>query len=108
MQQISFILIFIAHQTIMDATKEIQSNSEHEITQDDLATVFKQYVPSMALKQIGEITLLLLDKIFRIPNEWIKALTPLIIWLTLHKEDRLIENLFDNNPVVSQELSRLH
>jgi hypothetical protein len=61
-----------------------------------------------ALKQIAEFSLCLLDKIFNVPSEWINAISPLIIWFTLHTEDGLIQSLFDNCPTLIQELSRLH
>jgi len=47
-------------------------------------------LPQMALKQIAEITLHYLDRIFKVPTEWIKAVTPLILWFSLHTEDSLI------------------
>ena len=87
-----------------DKKSSDDANSQNEI----LENVFKQHLPSMALKQIAEIVLLILDKIFKIPNEWTKALTPIITWLTLHIEDKLVETLFTICPTLNQELSRLH
>lgn len=33
--------------------------------------------------------LILLDKIYKYPNEWLKILTPLVHWLALHTKDHL-------------------
>ena len=105
MQSIGFVLIFIAHATISEATKELTNAS----VQDNLLTqVFKQNIPSLALKQIAETMLVLLDKIFKYPSEWLKLLTPLIHWLTLHKDDGLVESLFSLSKQLPEELTRLH
>lgn len=48
------------------------------------------HLPSIALKQIAEILLLILDRIINIPSPWLEALTPIITWFTLHKEDNLV------------------
>jgi hypothetical protein len=64
--------------------------------------------PNLALKQIGEIMLLLLDRIFKIPSDWIKVLSPLILWMTLHVEDKIVSHMFKVCPELNQELSRLH
>lgn len=52
--------------------------------------------------------LLLLDRIFKIPSDWIKVLTPLILWMTLHIDDKIVSAIFDICPDLNQELSRLH
>jgi hypothetical protein len=73
-----------------------------------LQNVFKASLPQMALKQIGHISLMILDRVFKVPCDWLKALTPIIIWMTLHIEDNLVQNLFDLVPELNQELSRIH
>jgi len=109
LQNISFILIFIAHATISDATKELQNAGvETASDQDILQKVIKAGKPHLALKQIAEIMLLLLDRIFKIPSDWIKVLTPLILWMTLHTEDKILSYMFEICPELNQELSRLH
>ena len=57
LHSIAFVLVFIAHATISDASKKLQADAE----QDEAAllqSVFKQNLPSLALKQIAETTLI--------------------------------------------------
>jgi len=46
------------------------------------------------------------DRILTIPSSWQLCLTPLIQWLTLHKEDGLSEIVLTDE--VMQELARVH
>ena len=64
--------------------------------------------PKLALKQIADITLLILDRIFKIPSDWTKVLTPLILWMTLHIDDKIVSFMFEICPELNQEFSRLH
>jgi hypothetical protein len=73
-----------------------------------LKRVFTSELPSSALKQIADITLQVLDKIIKIPSEWIKAVTPILLWMSLHTEDELVNTIFSLCPTLHQEFSRLH
>jgi hypothetical protein len=64
--------------------------SKDDDEKEILNKVFKLELPKFALRQIAEYSLCLLDKIFTVPSEWINAISPLIIWFTLHTEDGLI------------------
>ena len=105
-QHISTILIFIAHATISDASKELMT--EGQPNDELLKRVFTSELPSSALKQIADITLQVLDKIIKIPSEWIKAVTPILLWMSLHTEDELVNTIFSLCPTLHQEFSRLH
>ena len=50
---------------------------------------------------MAEVALIILDRIFKIPNEWTKVLTPLVIWLSRHTDDKLVEIVFNLNPVLN-------
>lgn len=94
LQHIFLVLIFIAHATISDATKEIAT--QQQINDSKLLkTIFNMHLPSIALKQIAEVCLTILDRIVSIPNEWIKTLSPFILWFQLHIEDGLVSTIFD-------------
>ena len=105
MHSLSFILIFIAHATISEASKELQASDKEN---DVLTSVFKQNLPSLALKQIAETMLVLLDKIFKYPSDWLLLVSPLIHWLTLHMKDGLVDTLFSLCDQLPRELTRLH
>lgn len=108
LQQVAIELIFIVHATISDQTKEL-SSSEQPLDQEGLLKkVFKAHLPGLALKQFAEITLALVDRIIAIPSQWMKAVTPLILWLSLHFGDGLVEAIFEVCPTLKQELCRLH
>ena len=107
MVHISFILIFIAHATISDASRELEQRQKKDggkdqpqsmSEEDILKQVFKQTLPSLALKQISEMCILVVDKVFKIPSDWLKFLMPLLIWLTLHTDDGLLDALFELTP----------
>ena len=70
--------------------------------------VFNTSLPSIALKQIGDICLKLLDRVLSIPNDWVKALSPLILWFSLHTEDGLVRTIFKLCPDLQMELSRFN
>lgn len=124
MVHISFILIFIAHATISDASRDLEKRklnssggTESESgksaekdgdQQDILKQVFKQTLPSLALRQIADLCILVSDKIFKIPSDWLKFLMPLILWLSLHIEDGLVEAMFQLTPTFRQEMTRIH
>jgi hypothetical protein len=68
----------------------------------------KSTLPTMALLQIAEILTLILDRILSLPSPWLEALTPLITWLTLHKNDSLLQNLFEVSPNLQRDIARVH
>lgn len=43
----------------------------------------------MALAQISDFILLIVDRILEAPSAWLMCLTPLVLWLTLHVDDGL-------------------
>jgi hypothetical protein len=43
-----------------------------------------------------------------VPSPWLTALTPLVLWLSLHREDKLAASMFKHSPVLKQELIRIH
>jgi len=51
---------------------------------------------------------MLLDRIFSVPNDWVKVISPLIIWMTFHIDDKMVATIFDQTQILKQELSRLH
>ena len=48
------------------------------------------------------------DRILTVPSPFIESLTPLLTWLTLHKEDSLVTTLFEVNKTLRQDFSRIH
>ena len=60
----------------------------------EIEKVLSQTLPTFALKQIAELLLLILDRISQVPSPWIEALTPLVTWLTLHRDDSLVKIIF--------------
>ena len=46
------------------------------------------------------------DRILRVPSPWQICLSPLFIWLTLHKDDGVCRLILTKE--VGQELSRIH
>jgi len=98
MQHVSLILIFMVHATISEATKELKDiiSDEKEL----LLQVFRAQLPTFALKQLSEFMLMLLDRILSVPNEWIKVVSPIIIWMTLHTNDKLVDTIFDQTPIL--------
>jgi hypothetical protein len=65
-------------------------------------------LPSMAMNQIAELLALILDRISNVPSPWLEALTPLLTWLTLHRNDPLVSNLFQASPTLKSDLARIH
>ena len=45
----------------------------------------------MALKQIADYMLLVVDRILEAPSIWQMSLTPLLLWLTIHVDDGLLK-----------------
>jgi len=89
------------HATITDATQ-----SQSDLT---LQQAFAKQLPSLALKQAAEIMLLILDRVIEAPSVWLMCLTPIVMWLTLHRDDGLVDALFESSSSdVRVELSRLH
>jgi len=62
----------------------------------------------MAITQITQMLTLVLDRISSIPSPWLEALIPLTTWLTLHRDDSLIEAIFQNSPTLKRDLARVH
>lgn len=52
--------------------------------------------------------MLIIDRISQLPSPWLESLTPIITWLTLHKDDDLLIAFFDLNSTIKQDLSRIH
>ena len=52
--------------------------------------------------------ILVVDKVFKIPSDWLKFLMPPLLWLTLHVDDGLLDSLFELSPTFRQEMTRLH
>lgn len=98
LQHIGVILIFIAHATISDSTRELQSSlGDNTLT---LNEVFKQTLPSKALKQVANICLNMVDRIISVPSEWIKSVTLLVLWFSLHTDDGLVDSMFELCPIL--------
>jgi hypothetical protein len=91
---ISIILIFIAHATI--------TNSK----QPDLQSAFSLPLPATALAQIRQFILVLTDRVLVVPSIWQMPLTPILAWLSVHKDDGLCD--FVLNREVKTELRRIH
>lgn len=91
-------IIFIIHATITDESSKSKS----------LAQVFQAPLPTYALKQLSDFILQITDRILQVPSSWVMVLTPLLVWLSLHREDGLAQTLFDQSPVLRQELTRVH
>lgn len=65
---VSMILIFIAHATITDSqTKQSHYNGGKAPT---LQQTFKEQLPKMALTQIAEFILMIVDRILEAPSVW--------------------------------------
>ena len=56
-------------------------------TEMPINDVMRQELPYLALKQIGDMILTVTDRILTVPSPWQICLSPLFIWLTLHKDD---------------------
>lgn len=65
-------------------------------------------LPSHALKQIGHILSLILDRINALPSPWLEASTVIITWLTIHKDDPVISNMFTTHPSLPRDFARVH
>ena len=50
----------------------------------------------------------MVDRIISVPSEWMKSVTLLVLWFSLHMGDSLVETMFELCPILQQELSRLH
>jgi hypothetical protein len=79
-------MIFIVHATITEEAASKKST--------DLNEIFKSFLPSCALRQMGEFMQLITDRISQVPSVWLMVLTPLIVWLSLHRDDELASTLF--------------
>lgn len=51
----------------------------------------------MALSQIAEFILVIVDRILEAPCEWQMCLTPLFLWLTVHIDDGLLAAVLASN-----------
>ena len=51
----------------------------------------------MALTQIAEYILVIVDRILEAPSVWQMCLSPLILWLTLHIDDGLFKAILACN-----------
>ena len=97
---VGIVLIFIAHATITDAQSKSNVNTLEEI--------FGEELPKMALTQISDFILAIVDKILEVPSIWMMCLSPLFVWLTLHIDDGLFNSILKLNPSLQTELARLH
>jgi len=97
---ICLIMVFIVHATITDETTQSKLK--------DLKTVFKSQLPQGALRQMTDFMLQITDRIIAVPSTWLIPLTPLVLWLSLHRDDGLAGTLFDESPALQQELTRIH
>lgn len=52
--------------------------------------------------------LLILDRVLQPTSPFLMSLTSLILWLSLHTTDGLLDSLFELKPRLNSELSRLH
>jgi hypothetical protein len=96
---ISLCMIFIAHSTITNTSKELQKKGQAESNgKEFLEKVLQMILPSYALKQIAELITLVLDRIVQLPSPWLEAAVPLITWFTLHKNDGLVSTLSEVHP----------
>ena len=82
---VSMILIFIAHATITDSQQKQSSGAPKT-----LEAIFDDELPSLALTQVGDFILLIVDRILEAPSVWQMCLSPLLLWLTSHVEDGLL------------------
>jgi len=98
---VSMVLIFIAHATITDA----QSKKKKPMS---LAETFTHQLPKLALTQIAEFILVVVDRVLEAPSEWQMCLTPLLLWLTLHIDDGLLAAVFAESEHLQTELARVH
>jgi hypothetical protein len=60
------------------------------------------------LKQVAEVMLLMLDRVLEAPSIWLMSILPVILWLTLHREDGLMDFMFMQTPSLKTELCRVH
>ena len=58
---------------------------------------FDEELPRMALTQIAEYILMIVDRILEAPSVWQMCLSPLILWLTLHIDDGLFKAILARN-----------
>eukprot|EP00347_Sterkiella_histriomuscorum_P013648 403363909 len=117
---LSIVMIFIAHATIADSIKDIQKQKLKKMSQkstdeeddssqeSELEKALGHQLPKYALLQLQQLLMLIVDRISQLPSPWIESLTPILTWLTLHKEDDLLVAFFDINPQIEQDLSRIH
>jgi len=57
---------------------------------------------------MSEFLRLITDRILQVPSVWLMVLTPLVVWLSLHRDDNLAQTMFTINPTLKQELARIH
>jgi hypothetical protein len=50
----------------------------------------------------------MLDRVLEAPSIWLMSILPVVLWLTLHKEDGLMEYMFSQTPMLRSELCRVH
>ena len=94
---ISIVMIFIVHATITDAQQSQENNNfgdrgihylttvpEKPLT---LPQILTRPLPSMALRQTVDIVMLMLDRVLEAPSPWLMSIFPVVMWLTLHKDD---------------------
>ncbi|CDW86913.1 UNKNOWN [Stylonychia lemnae] len=117
---LSIIMIFIAHATIADTIKDLQKQGrknqnsmrdevdQKQSARQELEKALSHQLPQFAIKQITQLLLLIIDRISSLPSFWLEALTPILTWMTLHKDDQLLSTIFETNPQIVQDLSRIH
>ena len=73
-----------------------------------LESALKLTLPQMAINQISEVLSQILDRISAISSPWLEALTPLLTWFTLHKNDSLVSSILNHTPHLKNDLARVH
>jgi hypothetical protein len=87
----------------------LKDKEEDEINQQsDLEKALSHSLPGYAIRQIITVLTFILDRVSALPSPWLEALTPFLIWFTLHSEDGLVKKLFEIEPQIVMDLSRVH
>jgi len=50
----------------------------------------------------------MLDRVLEVPSPWLMSIFPVVMWLTLHRDDGLVQFIFDKYRQLKVELSRVH
>ena len=96
------------HCTATICPTQVKEENKDLTIEESLEIAFKQELPKFALSQIGDYILAITDRIIEAPSVWQMPLTPLLLWFTIHQDDQLVIQLFENQPDLVTELARLH